>query len=155
MSMLGIDVLHGFSKFIGDYWVGETTATGTTTTMVDNKLGRFGDDSIVDFYLRPIQDTNIYEVRRLDSFISSRFTRSMSYIGTTLLLNTNVLTKLGIELLTICLRLCMTIHLLVMDTVRVLIYLLQLGKALSGSLKKALWTLIQVGISFLLLILML
>jgi hypothetical protein len=49
MSMLGIDVLHGFSKFIGDYWVGETTATGTTTTMVDNKLGRFGDDSITRF----------------------------------------------------------------------------------------------------------
>jgi len=49
MSMLGIDVLHGFSKFIGDYWVGETTATGTTTTMVDNKLGRFGDDSLSIF----------------------------------------------------------------------------------------------------------
>ena len=78
MSMLGIDVLHGFSKFIGDYWVGETTAQGTTTTMVDNKLGRFGDDAIVDFYVRPIQDTNIYEVRRLDTFISSSGTMTFS-----------------------------------------------------------------------------
>ena len=78
MSMLGIDVLHGFSKFIGDYWVGETTSQGTTTTMVDNKLGRFGDDSITDFYVRPIQDTNIYDVRRLDTFISSSGTMTFS-----------------------------------------------------------------------------
>ena len=34
MSMIGLDILHGFSKFIGDYWVGETSTAGTTTTMV-------------------------------------------------------------------------------------------------------------------------
>ena len=54
MTMRGIDLLHGFSKFIGDYWVGETSAQGTTTTMVDNKLSRYGDDALIDFYVRPI-----------------------------------------------------------------------------------------------------
>ena len=78
MSMIGLDILHGFSKFIGDYWVGETSSAGTTTTMVDDKLSRFGDDSLVDFYVRPIQDQNIYEVRRLDSFISSSGTMTFA-----------------------------------------------------------------------------
>ena len=78
MSMIGLDILHGFSKFIGDYWVGETSTAGTTTTMVDDKHSRFGDDSLVDFYVRPIQDQNIYEVRRLDSFISSSGTMTFA-----------------------------------------------------------------------------
>ena len=71
MTMRGIELLHGFSKFIGDYWVGETTLQGTTTTMVDNKLGRFGDDSLIDFYVRPINGPNQYDVRRVDNFVSS------------------------------------------------------------------------------------
>jgi hypothetical protein len=78
MSMIGLDILHGFSKFIGDYWVGETSSAGTVTTMVDDKLSRFGDDALVDFYVRPIQDQNIYEVRRLDSFISSSGTMTFA-----------------------------------------------------------------------------
>ena len=71
MTMRGIDLLHGFSKFIGDYWVGETSAQGTTTTMVDNKLSRYGDDALIDFYVRPVNGSNQYEVRRVDNFVSS------------------------------------------------------------------------------------
>ena len=78
MSMIGLDILHGFSKFIGDYWVGETSSAGTVTTMVDDKLSRFGDDALVDFYVRPIQDQNIYEVRRLDNFVSSTGTMTFA-----------------------------------------------------------------------------
>ena len=62
MSMIGLDILHGFSKFIGDYWVGETSSAGTVTTMVDDKLSRFGDDALVDFYVRPIQDLSLIHI---------------------------------------------------------------------------------------------
>ena len=80
MTMRGLDLLHGFSKFIGDYWVGETSpyedetgkiTGGTLTTMVDDKLGRYGDDALIDVYVRPINGPNQYEVRRVDNFVSS------------------------------------------------------------------------------------
>lgn len=60
-TLTGEELLAGFSKFIGDYWQSTTTATGTSTTLVDNTLGRWGDNALVDRFIRR---TATEEVRR-------------------------------------------------------------------------------------------
>jgi len=71
----GCDLLVGFSKFINDYWASETTTAGSGTfnTLVDTKLARFGDDQILDFYVRITESgSNLeYEVRRISQFIAA------------------------------------------------------------------------------------
>ena len=71
----GCDLLVGFSKFINDYWASETTSAGSGTfnTLVDTKLARFGDDQIIDFYVRITESgSNLeYQVRRITQFVSA------------------------------------------------------------------------------------
>ena len=68
-TISGCDLLVGFSKFINDYWASETTSAGSGTfnTLVDTSLARFGDDQILDFYVRITEaGSNLeYDVRRI------------------------------------------------------------------------------------------
>jgi hypothetical protein len=70
----GCDLLVGFSKFINDYWADTTTSAGSGTfnTLVDTSLARFGDDQIIDFYVRITGTGNLqYDVRRITQFVSA------------------------------------------------------------------------------------
>ena len=73
-TISGCDLLVGFSKFINDYWEDSTTSAGSASfnTLVDTSLARFGDDQILDFYVRITGAGNLqYEIRRITQFISS------------------------------------------------------------------------------------
>ena len=73
-TISGCDLLVGFSKFINDYWEDPTTSAGSASfnTLVDTSLARFGDDQILDFYVRITGTGNLqYEIRRITQFISS------------------------------------------------------------------------------------
>ena len=73
-TISGCDLLVGFSKFINDYWEDTTTSAGSASfnTLVDTSLARFGDDQILDFYVRITGTGNLqYEIRRITQFISS------------------------------------------------------------------------------------
>lgn len=73
-TISGCDLLVGFSKFINDYWEDTTTSAGSASfnTLVDTSLARFGDDQILDFYVRITGAGNLqYEIRRITQFISS------------------------------------------------------------------------------------
>ena len=74
-TISGCDLLVGFSKFINDYWASETTSAGSGTfnTLVDTSLARFGDDQILDFYVRITEaGSNLeYDVRRITQFVSA------------------------------------------------------------------------------------
>jgi len=74
-TISGCDLLVGFSKFINDYWASETTSAGSGTfnTLVDTSLARFGDDQILDFYVRITEaGSNLeFEVRRISQFIAA------------------------------------------------------------------------------------
>ena len=71
-TISGCDLLVGLSKFINDYWSSETTSAGSGTfnTLVDTSLARFGDDQILDFYVRITEaGSNLeYQVRRITQF---------------------------------------------------------------------------------------
>ena len=73
MSLSGQILLEDFSKFIGDYTPSETTGAGSSTTLVDTYLSRYGDDKIIDWYLRITENVNSnqYLVRRISDFVSS------------------------------------------------------------------------------------
>ena len=73
MSLTGQTLLEDFSKFIGDYIASETTGAGSTTTLVDTYLSRYGDDKVIDWYLRITENVggNQYLVRRISDFVSS------------------------------------------------------------------------------------
>ena len=73
-TISGCDLLVGFSKFINDYWEDTTTSAGSASfnTLVDTSLARFGDDQILDFYVRITGTGTLqYEIRRITQFISS------------------------------------------------------------------------------------
>ena len=73
-TISGCDLLVGFSKFINDYWASTTTSAGSGTfnTLVDTSLSRFGDDQIIDFYVRITGTGNLqYDVRRITQFVSA------------------------------------------------------------------------------------
>lgn len=54
MTLTGEEVLVGFSKFIGDYWQSTTTSAGTTSTLIDTALSRWGNNAIVDRFFRRV-----------------------------------------------------------------------------------------------------
>jgi len=72
--LTGDQLLDGFSRFINDYWSSTTTSAGLASggTIVDSKLGRFGDDQILDYYVRITGAGGTqYEVQRVSQFISA------------------------------------------------------------------------------------
>ena len=73
MSLTGQELLVDFSKFIGDYVASTTTGAGSSTTLVDTYLSRYGDDKLIDWYLRITENVggNQYLVRRISDFTGS------------------------------------------------------------------------------------
>ena len=81
MSLTGNQLLVGFSKFIGDYVVSTTTGAGSTTTLADTYLGgRYGDDRLIEWYLRITEDVNgnQYSVRKISDFVNSTSTATVA-----------------------------------------------------------------------------
>lgn len=66
MSLTGGDLLTGFSNFIDDLWSSTTTDNGASggTSVVDTLLGRYGDNFLIDWFIRVTSGTNQYAVRR-------------------------------------------------------------------------------------------
>jgi hypothetical protein len=87
MSLTGEELLTDFSKFIGDYQSSTSTGAGSTSTLVDTYLSRYGDDKIIDWYLRVTENVNgnQYLVRRISDFVSSTGTCTVAplYAGVT------------------------------------------------------------------------
>ena len=67
MSRTGTQLIDAFSVFIGDSWQSVATSDGTTTTIVDTALQRFGTDGVRSAYARNTEasHTAIWEVRRI------------------------------------------------------------------------------------------
>lgn len=86
----GNELLAGLSKYIGDADFPEgsvSTAVGTTTTLVDTLLERYGDDYLTDRYLRITANVagNQYLVRRVSDFDTATGTLTVApaFPGTT------------------------------------------------------------------------
>ena len=74
MSLAGSSLLTGLSTFIGDSFSSTTTGAGSTTTLVDTGLRKFGGDDVLrGWYLRITHTghTAIWEVRRITAFSSA------------------------------------------------------------------------------------
>lgn len=90
MTMTGAELAIGFSRYIGegDFPAGlTTTATGSSTTVVDTALSRFDDDFLVGWYVRITEDVaaNQFLSRRVTDFVSSSGTITVApaFPGTT------------------------------------------------------------------------
>ena len=72
MTLTGQQLLVGFSRFIGDYWAGETTGAGDAQTLVDAALARRGDEGWTDYYARITKAGHgaLWQVRRAINFAS-------------------------------------------------------------------------------------
>lgn len=73
MSTTGQNLLVGFSRFINDYQVVETTGAGSTTTFVDTGLAGFANDYFIDWYARITESGHsaLWQIRRVSDFVSS------------------------------------------------------------------------------------
>lgn len=78
MSLTGQQLLTALSIFLDDYWASTSTSAGTTTTVVDTALQRFGEKANEEAYIRITEDSttpgNIYLIRRITSFTGSTLT---------------------------------------------------------------------------------
>lgn len=78
MSLTGAELLRYFSEFLDDYWTSTSTSAGTTTTLVDTALQRFGEKANEEAFLRITEDSgtpgNLYLVRRVNNFTGSTLT---------------------------------------------------------------------------------
>ena len=87
MALTGQELLVDFSKFIGDYVASTTTGAGGTTSLVDTYLNRYGDDKLIDWYIRISENVNgnQYAVRRISDFVSltGTVTLAPAFAGTT------------------------------------------------------------------------
>lgn len=66
MSLTGGDILTGFSNFLDDLWASTTTDDGASdgTSIVDEELGRHGDNFLIDWFVRITEGANLYQVKR-------------------------------------------------------------------------------------------
>jgi hypothetical protein len=71
VSLTGDDLLKGLSVLINDWWESSATATqGDATALTDAALAYFGEETLVDGFIRVTQgDTNQNDVRRITSFV--------------------------------------------------------------------------------------
>lgn len=78
MSLTGAALLTAFSVFIDDYFASTSTSAGTTTTVVDTTLQRFGEKANEEAFVRLTEDSgtpgNIYLVRRVTGFTGNTLT---------------------------------------------------------------------------------
>lgn len=83
MSRTGNQLLTDLSRYIGDLDFPEgleTTGAGSSTSLVDTALSRFGDDFLNDWYVRVTESVNgnQYLARRITDFTSSTGTCTLS-----------------------------------------------------------------------------
>lgn len=76
MSRTGNQLLTQLSRYIGDLDFPEglsSTGAGSTTTLVDTALSRFGDDYLLDWFARITENVNgnQYLARRISDFVAS------------------------------------------------------------------------------------
>lgn len=66
-------MIDDFSTFLDDSWSSTTTGAGSTTTLVDTALGRFGDDRLIGMFIRITEDVNgnQWAIRRITDFVGS------------------------------------------------------------------------------------
>lgn len=90
MSRTGNQLLTSLSRYIGDLDFPEgltTTGTGSSTSLVDTALGRWGDDYLIDWYARITENVggNQYLHRRITDFVQSTGTCTfgVAFPGTT------------------------------------------------------------------------
>ena len=76
MARNGQDLLSAFSIFVGDSWVSAGTSDGTTATIVDTALERFGTDGLRNAYARITETAHaaIWQVRRITDLTTSTLT---------------------------------------------------------------------------------
>lgn len=83
MALTGNQLLTQLSRYIGDLEFPEgltTTGAGSSTSLVDTALGRFGDDYLIDWYVRITENVNgnQYLARRISDFVSSTGTCTLA-----------------------------------------------------------------------------
>lgn len=80
MTLTGEQLLDGFSRFLGDLHESTTTGAGTTTTLVDTGLTKFGDRRLEGWYIRITENINgnQYAVRRISGFSAATGTVTVS-----------------------------------------------------------------------------
>lgn len=80
MSRTGEQLLDGFSRFLGDQFESTTTSAGSTTTLVDTALTKFGDRRLEGWYIRITENVNgnQYLVRRITAFAAATGTVTVS-----------------------------------------------------------------------------
>lgn len=76
MSRTGNQLLTQLSRYIGDLDFPEglsSTGAGSTSTLVDTALSRFGDDYLIDWFARVTENINgnQYLARRISDFVAS------------------------------------------------------------------------------------
>lgn len=78
MSTTGEALLTAFSEFLDDLWSSTTTSAGTTTTLTDSALQRFGDKANEDAFVRFTEDSttpgNLNLIRRISRFSTDTIT---------------------------------------------------------------------------------
>ena len=77
MSKTGEELLQGLAETIGNWWSSTTTSAGASdgTTIVDTALQAFGEDELVDGWVRVTNaGSNVYAVRRVTDFLTSTIT---------------------------------------------------------------------------------
>jgi len=83
MALTGAATLTAFSQFLDDYWSSVSTSAGTSTTLIDTVLQRFGEKANEEAFVRLIEDSatpgNIYLVRRVTGFTGSTLTVAPAY----------------------------------------------------------------------------
>jgi hypothetical protein len=82
VTRTGNQLLTQLSRYIGDLDFPEgllTTAAGSSTTIVDTALGRFGDDYLIDWFARITANVagNQYLARRISDFVGSSGTATL------------------------------------------------------------------------------
>lgn len=78
MAMTGEELLVELSKLLDDYFASTTTGAGTTSTLVDTALQRFGEKANEEAFVRITTESatagNLYDVRRITTFTGSTIT---------------------------------------------------------------------------------
>jgi hypothetical protein len=78
MTLTGADLLEALSEALDDLHQSTTTGAGSTTTLVDSTLAKFGDRANEEAFVRLTEDSavagNIWLVRRITRFVTDTLT---------------------------------------------------------------------------------
>lgn len=80
MARTGAQLERALSEFLDDSWSSSSDGAGSTTTLVDSALKRFGDRALEEGFIRFTEDSttpgNIWLVRRVTRFVTDTATFS-------------------------------------------------------------------------------